>query len=174
MTWLDWVIVAMTIWFLLQGVLKGGLAAFLGAIAVIVSYIGAAIVLPTFGEGIAKALLASMKSLPADWARTVGFLVPFIIAYVAISILINFLPGGKRPSMLAQAIGVLTGLFKALVASMAVVGILMASPFSEAMTTDMQRSTIARPIADMQRAFIKRLAEGSPIPFPPVGPDHKF
>ncbi len=180
MTWLDWLIIAMTIWFLLQGVLKGGAAALLGALAIIVSYVLAAILLASVGEGIAVALMANIKpqELPpedfARWARMVGFLIPFLIAYVVFSLLINLVPGGKRPSMLAQAAGVFTGLFKALAASMALVGILLASPLSTAMAADVQRSSVARGAADLQRMLISGLRSGSPIQFPPVGPDHKF
>ncbi|MGH2403768.1 MAG: CvpA family protein [bacterium] len=180
MTWLDWLIVAMTIWFLLQGVLKGGAAAFFGALAIIASYVIAAILLPSLGQSIAQAVSANIKprEVPpedfARWARMVGFLVPFLITYVVLSLLINVFPGGKRPSMLAQVAGVLTGLAKALAASAAVVGILLASPLSGAMAADTQRSTIARGVAELQRGGIQGLRAISPIKFPPVGPDHKF
>ncbi|MGH2375240.1 MAG: CvpA family protein [bacterium] len=180
MTWLDWLIVAMTIWFLLQGVLKGGAAAFFGALAIVASYIIAAMLLPSLGQGIAGALTANIKprELSAEdfarWARMVGFVLPFLMAYIVLSLIINLLPGGKRPSMLAQSIGVFTGLLKALAASAALVGILLASPFSGAMTADVERSSIARGVADLQRAGIQGLRSASPIKFPPVGPDHKF
>lgn len=180
MTWLDWLIVAMTIWFLLQGVLKGGAAAFFGALAIVASYIIAAMLLPSLGQGIAGALTASIKPgelSPEDfarWARMVGFVVPFLIVYVVLSVIINLFPGGKRPSMLAQVIGVFTGLLKALTASSALVGILLASPFSSAMAEDVERSSIARSVAEIQRDGIQGLRSASPLKFPPVGPDHKF
>lgn len=180
MTWLDWLIVAMTIWFLLQGVLKGGAAAFFGALAIVASFIVAAMLLPSLGQGIADALTANIKpgELSAEdfarWARMAGFVVPFLVAYIALSLIINFFPGGKRPSMLAQVIGVFTGLLKALTASSALVGILLASPFSAAMASDVQRSSIARSVAEIQRDGIQNLRSVSPIKFPPIGPDHKF
>lgn len=180
MTWLDWLIVAMTIWFLLQGVLKGGAAAFFGAIAIVVSYVVAAMLLPSLGEGIARALIANIKprELPAEdfarWARMVGFVVPFVIAYILLSVVINFLPGGKRPGMPAQVLGVFTGFLKALAASMALVGILLASPLSTAMAVDVERSSVARGVAELQRSFIQTLRSVSPIKFPPVGSAHKF
>lgn len=178
MIWLDWLIIAMTLWFLLQGVLKGGAAAFLGALAVGASYVLAAMLLPSVGEGIAQALIANIGDLRVgsgpNWARMVGFLIPFIFVYVMLSLAINLVPGGKRPSMLAQAVGVFTGLLKALAASMALVGILLASPFSKAMAADIERSSIARGVAGLQRSGIQSLKHTSPIDFPPVGPDHKF
>lgn len=180
MTWLDWIIVAMTIWFLLQGVLKGGAAAFFGALAIVASFIIAAILLPTLGQGIANAVTTNIKPQelsPEDfarWARMAGFVVPFLAVYIVLSLLINFLPGGKRPGMLAQVAGVFTGLLKALAASAALVGVLLASPLSAAMASDVERSSIARSVAEIQRDGIQSLRSVSPINFPPVGPDHKF
>ncbi|HET8680243.1 MAG TPA: CvpA family protein [bacterium] len=180
MTWLDWLIVAMTIWFLLQGVLKGGAAAFFGALAIVASFIIAAMLLPSLGQGIAGALTTNIKpkELPAEdfarWARMTGFIVPLIIVYIVLSLIINLLPGGKRPSMLAQVVGVFTGLLKSLTAASALVGILLASPFSAAMAADVERSSIARSVAEIQRGSIQGLRAASPIKFPPVGPDHKF
>jgi hypothetical protein len=178
MTWLDWLIVAMTIWFLVQGVLKGATAALLGAVAIAIAFLGSAMLLPGPGTGIAQALMTNIQDLRAgagpSWARTIGFLTPFAILYIVLLVLINVFPGGKRPSMLAQVIGVFTGLLKALTASMALVGILLASPFSEAIAADIERSSIAREVAEFQRLSIQRLSRISPIPFPPVGLDHKF
>jgi len=177
-TWLDWLIVAMTIWFLVQGVLKGATAALLGAVAIAIAFLGSAMLLPGPGSAIAQALLTNIQDLGAgagpSWARTIGFLLPFAILYILLLVLINVFPGGKRPSMLAQVIGVFTGLLKALTASMALLGILLASPFSDAMAVDVQRSSMARGIAEFQRLSVQRLSRVSPIPLPPVGLDHKF
>lgn len=179
MTWLDWVIVAMTIWFVLQGLIKGGTAALLGALAIIVSYVGSAIASPIIGEPLAQWMarmrLTEMNATEAaSWGRMAGFVITFFIAYIVLSILITLFPGGKRPGMGAQIVGVFAGLFKAFVASMAVVGILLASPLWVAMTKDVERSALAGAVADFQRTGIQALRQISPVPFPPVGPDHKF
>jgi len=99
---------------------------------------------------------------------------PGILVYLLLSLLINIMPGGKRPGTQAQVLGVFAGALKAFVAAMALVGVLLASPLSEAFTKDIERSPIVRPVAASQRGSIRQLRSMSPIPFPPVGPDHKF
>src|SRR5688572_17755407 len=132
MTYLDWIIIALTLWFVVQGVVKGALAVLLTSLAIVVCYVVAAILMPTLGEGVARALLGSIKSLPPGWARLAGFVVPFVLGYGLLSLLISILPGGKQPVLQAQVLGIFVGLIKALVASMALMGILLASPSSEA------------------------------------------
>ena len=179
MTWLDWLLVAMAIWFVVQGLLKGAVAAVLGALAIVISYVVAAIALPTFGERAAEAM-AKMRLVElsaaeaASWGRAAVFAVTFVIAYVVLSLIINILPGGKLPGLQAQVLGVFTGLFKAFVASMALVGFLLASPLSSALSQDAQRSAFMRSVAEAQRTGIQTLQKLSPISFPPVGPDRKF
>jgi ABC-type transport system involved in multi-copper enzyme maturation permease subunit len=174
MTWLDWLVVAMGIFFVLQGLFKGAALSLLSGLAIVVAYVVSAVLLSTAGETVADALVGSIKSLPKEWARTAGFLLPFILVYLLLSVLINIMPGGKRPGMQAQVLGVFAGALKAFVAAMALVGVLLASPLSGGITKDIERSPIVRPVAASQRVSIKQLRSMSPIPFPPVGPDHKF
>ncbi|MBI3998096.1 MAG: CvpA family protein [Armatimonadetes bacterium] len=177
MVWLDWLIVAMAIWFVFQGLVKGAAASLLGALAIVVSYIGAAALLPSFGEVLTRFLMALIRSeeFTRDWARTVSFVFTFLVGYIILLLLISVLPGAKRPAMQAQVLGVFMGAAKASVAAMALVGILLASPYSEPIMRDIQeRSSFAKLAATAQRRSIQVLSQASPIPFPPVGPDHKF
>jgi hypothetical protein len=174
MTWLDWLLVAMGIYFVLQGLLKGAALSLLTGVALVVAYVVSAILLSTVGEAITRALLASIRDLPREWARTVGFLLPFGLVYLLLSLLISIMPGGKRPGVQAQLLGVVAGSLKAYVAGMALVGVLLATPLSDGIGKDIERSTIAPPVAAGQRSSVQRLRTLSPIPFPPVGPDHKF
>jgi len=186
MTWLDWVMVAMVIWFVLQGLLKGVVVPLLGVCAVIGAYVISAIAMPVAGLPIAKwtdSLIVSAE-FSEDWARTVGFVVTFVILYALFSLLISLLPGAKRPEMSGQLLGVGMGLVKALVASMALVGILLAfgrpplillaSPLSKGVAEDVSRSAVATHVAALQREGIQTLRRASPVAFPPYGPDQKF
>jgi hypothetical protein len=174
MTWLDWLLVAMGLYFVLQGLLKGAALSLLTGLAIIVSYVVSAALLSTAGEAIALALTSAIRDLPKEWGRTVGFALPFGILYLVLSLLISIMPGGKRPGTQAQLLGVVAGGLKAYVAGMALVGVLLATPLSEGIGKDIERSPIARPVAAGQKMSIQRLRALSPIPFPPVGPDHKF
>lgn len=169
MTWLDWVAVAMAVYFVAQGLFKGVTAAVLGALAIVVAYVGAALVLPAVGQRVEAA-----TPLPAEWARLAGFVITLVVVYAALALLISILPGGKRPSLPAQVLGLFAGAAKAAVAVMALVGILLASPLSGAFGQDIERSPIVRYAAGLQRQSILALQRISPVPFPPVGPDHRF
>jgi len=174
MTWLDWLVIAMAIYFVFQGLTKGATLSLLTGLGIVVSYVVAAALLATVGEVIANALVSSIKDLPKEWGRTVGFVLPFVLVYLLLSLLISLMPGGKRPASQAQLLGVVAGGLKAYVAAMALVGVMLATPLSDGIAKDIERSAVVRPVAVGQRTSIKQLRTLSPIPFPPVGPDYKF
>lgn len=174
MTWLDWVVIAMIVYFMIQGLFKGVAAVAMGALAIVVAYIGAGLALPAVGD-----FLVNVKSpiippdLSPEWRRTVGFTVTFLTIYVVLVLLSSILPGGKRPGLPAQMLGIVGGAVKAVLASMAFIAILLASPLSEAFAKDVERSTIAKYVAALQKDFSRNLRSVSPT-FPPIGPDRKF
>jgi uncharacterized membrane protein required for colicin V production len=176
MTWLDWVMVAMGIWFVLQGLLKGVVVPLLGALGLVVAYVVSAMAMPVVGSPIGRWIdsLISSPEFTEDWGRTIGFVVTFVVLYAAFSLLISLLPGAKRPETAGQLLGVAMGLVKAVVASMALVGMLLASPLAKGVAEDVSRSTVAGAVAALQRQSIQALHRASPIAFPPYGPDHKF
>ncbi len=169
MTWLDWAVIALFVYFVVQGLIKGVAAALLGAVAAVLAYVLAAILLPTAGAWIEAA-----SPLPAEWDRLAAFVLTFGLFYLLGMLLISVLPGGKRPSASAQILGLAGGAVKAVVVSMSAVGILLASPLSDAIQQDVDRSPIAKYVATLQQQFIQDIRRASPIPFPPVGPDSKF
>jgi uncharacterized membrane protein required for colicin V production len=174
MTWLDWIVVAMFIYFVIQGLFKGAAISALGALALTIAYLIAAIALPSMG-----AVAADMSLMPRDlsleWRHAVAFIATFIFVYILLLLLMSILlPGAKRPGMQAQVLGIVFGAMKAFVAAMILVAVLLASPLGDAIAQDTQRSPIVRYIADVQRSYVRTLQGLSPIKFPPVGPDAKF
>jgi uncharacterized membrane protein required for colicin V production len=169
MTWLDWVVIAMFVYFVVQGLAKGVTAALLGALVAILAYVLAAIFLPVLGDRVAAA-----SPLDPQWDRAVTFVFMFGILYVLGMVMISLLPGGKRPSTFAQLFGLAGGAIKALAVSIAVVGMLQASPWADAIAQDLERSSVAKYVAVLQKQYIQDLRRISPVPFPPVGPDSKF
>ncbi len=169
MTWLDWFAIALFIGFAVQGLFKGVTTMVLSTLAIAVAYVVAALLLPTLGESLAHA-----TPMPQGWGRMAGFLIVFIVVYVVLSLMISVVPGGKRPASGAQVLGLFVGALKALVATMAGAGILLASPMSDTLAKDIERSSIVRYAADLERSAIRSLVNVSPIKFPPVGPDAKF
>jgi uncharacterized membrane protein required for colicin V production len=173
MTWLYWVVVALTVYFVAQGLIKGATVAALGALAAGVAYVLAAMLLPAVGEMLVKSTLMPQDLTP-EWRRAVGFTATFGLLYLVFMVLISIMPGAKRPSTPAQMLGVIAGGVKSLMVSMAIVGILLASPLSPALGQDVERSALLRFVAGFQQRYIQGVRSISPIPFPPVGPDSKF
>ncbi|MDR7420411.1 MAG: CvpA family protein [Armatimonadota bacterium] len=169
MTWLDWVVIAMAVYFVAQGLFKGITAAMLGAVVAFLAYVLAAIFLPVVGERVAAA-----SPLEATWDRTAAFVFMYAVLYVVGMVMISLLPGGKRPNTLAQLLGLIGGAVKWLAVAMSVVGMLQASPLSEGIAQDLERSSVARYVAVLQKQYIQDARRISPVPFPPVGPDSKF
>jgi uncharacterized membrane protein required for colicin V production len=175
MTWLDWVVIAMIVYFILQGLFKGVAASAMGAVAIIAAFVAAAAFLPSVG-----AFLVGVKSpiippdLSPEWRRTVGFTATFVLVYVPLLLVISILPGGKRPSTPAQVLGIASGLLKAMVASMVLVGILLASPMSEAIVKDIERSPVAGFAAGLLKNFGRDLQVIARVKLPAVDPDSKF
>jgi uncharacterized membrane protein required for colicin V production len=172
MTWLDWVVVALFVYFIVQGLLRGATAALLGTVAVVLAYVLAAMLLPRVGEAFVNSTLMP-QALTAPWRRTIAFTVTFVLLYLLFMLVISILPGAKRPLMLVQILGLAAGAIKALAVSMALAGILLASP-SPGLAQDVERSAIVRYVAVLQRQYIQDIRRISPMPFPPVGPDSKF
>ncbi len=169
MTWLDYLVIALAIFFVVQGLFKGVTTALLSALAIAVAYVGAAIALPTLGDRLAHA-----TPMPEGYGRMAAFIGMFVVMYAVLALAISILPGGKRPSTGAQVLGLFAGAAKALIAAMAAIGILLASPLAGDISKDVERSLIARYVAEYQRTSIQTIVKASPIPFQPVGPDSKF
>ncbi|MDR7483907.1 MAG: CvpA family protein [Armatimonadota bacterium] len=169
MTWLDWMVVAMLVYFAVQGLFKGVVASGLGGLAIVVSYMGAAAALPIIGDRAAMG-----TPLPGEWARLIAFIFAFFLLYGICIVLISITPGGKRPTLPSQVLGIVAGVAKAMIAAMAAVGVLLASPLSDAFAKDVERAPLARHVAGLQKRYIQDIRRISPIPFPPIGPDHKF
>jgi uncharacterized membrane protein required for colicin V production len=174
MTWLDWIVVAMFIYFVIQGLFKGAAISALGALALTISYLVAALALPSLGA-VAAGMSLMPKDLSVEWRHAVAFIATFIFVYVLLLLLMSILmPGAKRPGMQAQVLGIVFGAIKAFVAAIILVAVLLASPLGDAIAQDTQRSPIVRYIADVQRSFVRALQRISPVKFSPIGSDAKF
>lgn len=175
MTWLDWVVIAMLVYFIIQGLFKGVAASGMGALAMIAAFVVAAALLPSVGG-----FLVGVKSpivppgLSPEWRRTVGFTATFVVVYVPLLLVISILPGGKRPSTPAQVLGIASGIAKAMVASMILVSILLASPMAEAIAKDVERSPLAGTAAGLLKSFGRDLQGIARVKLPAVDPDSKF
>jgi uncharacterized membrane protein required for colicin V production len=163
MNWVDWLIIAILLIGVGQGILRSWVAALLGALVIILAFLAAIVLLPYYGEGV-KSL-----PMPADWARTIAFTIVLIGFYVIFSIIGNTFLGGKRPRLEAQIAGGIVGLGRGIVASMVLVGLLAATPSGELLKRDINASLLGKPLLEWERQSIRLFPS-----LPPIGPDRKI
>ncbi len=164
MSWVDWVIIAVLLITIFQGILRGWVAALVGTIIVAASWLLTIALLPYFGPGV--------ESLPIEdvaWSRTIAFGVVLIGFYGIFSVIANTFLGGKRPRVEAQIAGGILGLGRGLAASMVIVGLLSASPAADAMQRDIKASRLGGRILEWERLAMLRF----PM-VPPIGPDKRI
>ncbi|MBI3975103.1 MAG: CvpA family protein [Armatimonadetes bacterium] len=163
MNWVDWVIVAVLLIGVFQGVLRGWVAALVGIIVIAAAWLLTILLLPFYGKGV--------ESLPlqADWARTIAFGVLLIGFYIIFSVIANTFLGGKRPRVEAQIAGGILGLGRGIAAAMVIVGLLSATPAAEAMQRDITASRLGKTILEWERQAMRRF----PM-VPPIGPDRRI
>ncbi|HEV8338169.1 MAG TPA: CvpA family protein [bacterium] len=164
MNWVDWVIIAVLLLTIFQGVMRGWVAALVGIIIILGSWLLTIALLPYYGPGV--------ESLPIEdvaWSRTIAFGVVLIGFYIIFSVIANTLLGGKRPRMEAQIAGGILGLARGLVAAMVIVGLLSATPAAEAMQRDIKASRLGGRILEWERQWMLRF----PM-VPPIGPDKRI
>jgi uncharacterized membrane protein required for colicin V production len=174
MTYLDWIVVALALWCVLQGLLKGAATAAFGALAVLVAYAGGCLLLRAVVDPLAGAFMGLVPDLPRDWARTSAFAFTVGAIYALLLVLFSVAGGAARPEATGQLLGACVGLVKAAAWGMALLGLLLASPLGEAGMRDVERSLLARPLAQAQRVTIDVLRARSPVPFTPVGAGHRL
>lgn len=163
MNWVDWVLIAVLLFAVGQGIMRGWVAALLGTLVIVLASLATIVLLPYYGEGV-KSL-----PMPADWARTIAFTIVLIGFYVIFSLIGNTFLGGKRPRLEAQIAGGIVGLFRGIVAGMVLVGLLAATPAGEVLQQDINASLLGRVLLEWERQSIRQFP-----PLPPIGPDRKI
>ncbi len=163
MNWVDFVIIAVMLYCIGQGLLRGWVAALVGAIVTAGAWLATVALLPIFAK--------SVESLPleADWARTIAFGFVLIGCYVLLSLIANAFLGGKRARLEAQAAGAVFGAVRGIVASMVVLGLLAATPAAGALISDITASRFGKPILEWQRQAMRAVPT-----LPPIGPDRRI
>lgn len=163
MTWVDFMIIGVLLYTVWQGVVRGWVAAFVGIVVIAASWLVTIVLLPYYGPGV--------ESLPleAAWARTIAFGLILIGFYVIFSLIANAFLGGKRPKLEVQIAGAAVGVLRGIAASMAILGLLAATPEAQALIRDINSSRLGKPILEWERRAMPR------FPFvPPIGPDRRI
>jgi uncharacterized membrane protein required for colicin V production len=169
MNWVDWVVVALLLIGLFQGVQRGWVAAIVGIAVIILAFFAAILLLPFYGEGVTS------LPMPPEWSRTIAFIIVLLGFYVIISLIANAFLGGKRPRLEAQIPGGILGALRGAVAAMVILGVLAATPApqGESLIQDINRSRVGKPLLEWERQAMQAVNERIPE-ISPIGPDRKI
>lgn len=141
MTWIDWVIAAFALFAALQGLKRGLLAALVGIVAVLASYLVASAWYHPIGDVIER----TVRLTPA-WSDTVAFAGLFLLGYDIVGILTIMAIGAERVPLPSRVSGLVLGILRGAMLAAALLIIASAAPPGEPIRRDVDRSTVA-PIA---------------------------
>jgi len=163
-TWIDWVIAAFALFAALQGLKRGLLAAVIGLVAVLASYLIASAWYHPLGDSIERAV----RFTPA-WADAAAFAGLFLLGYALIAILTVMGFGGERLPLPSRVSGAVLGLFRGAMLAAALLLIAAAAPFGDPIRRDIERSTVAPVALTVYRAGLRAVAAVLPSTAQPFG-----
>lgn len=174
MTWIDWLIVALVIASIPQGLRRGAGTTAGSAVGVIFAYIAASYGYRTvtgwFGDfPVSRPDWYNLNPVPAPWQATIAFLVVFLVMSALFTILAGVALGSLTPSPASRLTGAAGGALRGVLVSAALLMIALASPAGNVIASDVVRSAIAEPIADGANATIAWINAAVPPPFQVFG-----
>jgi len=149
MTWLDWILVAIVAFSVLQGLRRGALAAAGGLLGVLIAYVAASYWYAS--------LVAAFSFVPASppWQATVAFLVLFLGANGILSVAASLLLGVADAPPVSRLLGVAVGGLRGMLLFSALLTAAMASPAGDPVASDATRSALAGSVAEAHAATVE-------------------
>jgi len=163
-TWIDWVIAAFALFAALQGLKRGLLAALIGIVAVLASYLIASAWYHPIGDFVER----SVRLSPA-WGDTVAFAGLFLLAYDIVAVLTIMGVGDERIPLPSRISGMILGIVRGTLLATALLIIAQASPPGEPIRRDAERSTIAPVAMEAYRGGLRALGGLLPPSIQPFG-----
>jgi membrane protein required for colicin V production len=165
-TWIDWSILAYLLYSALAGLRRGIAVVLIAAAGALVGYLVASMSY----AGLADVLL--LLKVPRPWAGTLGYAVLLLVIYGAVGTTAALLLD-TRLAMSNRVLGAIGGVLKGALMASLVLGILLASPWSERVQRDTQRSLLAPAAVRVQRDGARSLARVLPNNIRPFGADDR-
>ncbi|HEY3248850.1 MAG TPA: CvpA family protein [bacterium] len=163
MSWIDWIIVAILAFSILQGLRRGALAAGGSALGVVIAYLAASYWYASLADSF------GFIPLSPPWQATVAFLVLFLAVNGILAIAASLLLGAGNASPLSRMIGAALGIVRGTLLAAALLTVAMASPLGEPVTRDVARSPLAAPVAKGEIATVEWLRSALPPSIPVFG-----
>ena len=166
MTWIDWVMAAFALFAALQGLRRGLWPALIGVVALVAAYLAASVWYRPLADA-ARAYLPLSES----WAGTLAFLVLFLVTVELAGLVLTLRGvGGEVPPSL-RLLGGAVGAVRGLGLAAALLVVVLASPPSEPVQRDVERSALAPIAVNVYRGGLRALAGILPPAAQPFGTD---
>jgi uncharacterized membrane protein required for colicin V production len=166
MTWIDWVMVAFVLFAALQGIRRGLWAALIGIVALLAAYLAASVWFHPLAEAIRGYL-----PLSDSWAAAIAFLVLFVVIVEVVSLIVTLRTTANNVPPASRVLGLAVGAVRGLTLSTALLVVVLASPPSEPVRRDVDRSAVAPYAVNAYRGGLRALAAVLPPTAQPFGTD---
>ncbi len=160
MTWIDWTILAVLLFTLLQGLRRGPVIGLLSTLGLIGGFVAASVWYPLLADVLTQSL-----RLDRAWAGTAAFLSLLGAIYVAIGVLATTLLWATRLSVPARLVGGLVGVVKGTALAMVLLAVVLASPLGDPVGRDANRSRLTPYAVRAQHFAVSTLARLLPPNF---------
>ena len=168
MTWIDWVIAAFVLFAALQGVRRGLWPALIGAVALLAAYLAASV----WYRPVAEAVRGYLP-LSESWAASFAFLLLFLVAVEGVSLLVTLRTTTNDVPTSSRMLGLAVGAVRGITLATALLIVVLASPPSEPVRRDVDRSAIAPYAVKAYRGGMRALASILPPAVQPFGTDDR-
>ena len=166
MTWIDWVIAAFALFAALQGVRRGLWPALIGIVALLAAYLAASV----WYRSVADAVRGYLP-LSESWAATIAFLVLLLVVVEVVSLLVTLRTTINNVPTSSRVLGLAVGALRGMGLATALLVVVLASPPSEPVRRDVDRSAIAPYAVNAYRGGMRALASILPPAVQPFGTD---
>lgn len=162
--WIDWFTLAIVLISILRGTRYGVLAGIIDWVAMIGAFLASSIL-----YGYAVPALHQNLNLPTSWAGFLAFTVIWLGLYILVGIIVRLVHGVKTVP-LSEILGGVLGVIRGVTLATALLVVLLASPFREAVDPDTKRSVVAPFLLKGYSGFMADVVSGLPKRFPRIGP----
>ncbi len=162
--WIDWITLAIVLISILRGTRYGVLAGIIDWLAMMGAFFGASILYVH-----AVSSLHQTLNLPTSWAGFLAFTVIWLGLYILVGIVVRLVHGVKTVP-LSEILGGVMGVLRGFTMATALLVVLLASPFREAVDPDAKRSIVAPHLLRGYNGVMVSVVPTIPARIPRIGP----
>lgn len=162
--WIDWITLAIVLISILRGTRYGVLAGIIDLTAMAGAFMAASVWYPRAVPGLHQAL-----ALPAAWGGFLAFTAIWLGLYILVGTIVRLVHGLKTLP-LSEILGGVMGILRGIALATALLVLLLAAPFHEAIEPDAKHSTVAPFLLKGYGAFMTTVVSSIPVHIPRIGP----